>query len=59
MFWFIVAMLIGEYCLALVVKMVFGLKFEPLIVPIVTVVVGVAAFFVLMLFMLFKAFSGG
>jgi len=59
MFWFIVAMLIGEYCLALVVKMVFGLKFEPLIVPIVTVVVGVAAFFVLMLYMLFKAFSGG
>lgn len=59
MFWFIVAMLIGVYCLAVVVKAVFGLKFEPLIVPIVTVVVGFAAFFVLMLFILFKAFSGG
>ena len=59
MFVLAIALLIGEYCLALVIKTVFGLKFEPLVVPIVTVVVGFATFFVLMIFILFKAFSGG
>ena len=59
MFLLAIALLIGEYCFALIIKTVFGLKFEPLIVPIVTVVVGFAAFFVLIIFILFKAFSGG
>ena len=45
MLWLAIALLIGEYCLALIVKVLFGLKFEPLVVPLVTLIVGFAAFF--------------
>jgi hypothetical protein len=55
MFWFAIALLIGEYCLALIIKTVFGLKFEPLIVPIVTVVIGFAAFFLFIVFAMLSA----
>jgi hypothetical protein len=59
MFWLAVALLIGEYSLALIIKAVFGLKFEPLIVPIVTVVVGFAAFFLFIVFITLKTLAGG
>jgi len=58
MFWFFVALLIGEYCLALIIKVIFGLKFEPVIVPIVTVVIGFAAFFLFIVFALLSAIHG-
>lgn len=59
MFVFIIALLIGEYCLALIIKTVFGLKFEPLIVPIVTVIIGFAAFFLIIVFLFISSFNGG
>lgn len=55
MFLLAIALLIGEYCLALIIKTVFGLKFEPLVVPIVTVVIGFAAFFLFVVFVLISA----
>jgi hypothetical protein len=57
MFWFVITLLIGEYCCALIVKLLFRLRFNPVFVPVVTVVVGFAAFFIFMVVLILKAFS--
>jgi hypothetical protein len=57
MFWFIIALLIGEYCLALIVRTMFHLKFEPILVPLVTVIVGFAAFFLFFVYAILSAIT--